>query len=376
MKEPFPHDIRAVLSAPGKALSLKKIFSASIFILAGYLIYLAFTYLALLYDSVSFDYIWQSYGMFPIKSFAFDSHIAAVIQVIGIGLALICLSLGIMANAVIQFEELRGDHFFSAFAAIRFAIGRIPTLLLGYLSLGAFVGLICLLAFLIGLIGRIPGIGELLIGVFYIVPIFITLVLTVFIIFVSIMGVILLPVVVAAGKEKEVFDSLLQLFSIMIKEPVRFIWYTAITGVLAKTASFVMAYLFYRTAQFSKVVLSASGGEKIEKLFNSAYAMLPMDSPVVSFVTNIFPGIAFGFSFARWGYGTDKSVGAVFLAISFALLFIVLLGYMVAVMSAGMARGYAVIRRMKDDYLIVDEDPLESGDDYANPPFNVEGEES
>jgi len=83
MKDPFPHDIRAVLAAPGRALSLKKIFSASVYLLIGYLVYLIFTYLALLYDGVSFDYIWQSYGLFPLKWFAFDSRFAAVIQVIG-----------------------------------------------------------------------------------------------------------------------------------------------------------------------------------------------------------------------------------------------------------------------------------------------------
>lgn len=376
MREPFPHDIRAILAAPGKALSLKKIFSASVFLLAGYAVYLVFTYLALLYDGVSFDYIWQSYGMFPLKQFAFDAGIAAGIQIIGIVLSVLCLSLAIMANAVIHFEELRGDFFFSSLAAIRFAIGRIPTLLLGFISLGVFVGVISFLAFLVGLIGRIPYIGEFLIGAFYIIPIFITLIFTVFIVFVSVVGILLLPVAIAARKEKEVFDSLLQLFSVIIKEPVRFVWYTAVTAVMAKVASFIMAYLFYRTIQFSRIILITGGGDKIERLFNSAYARLPLDSPVLAFVTNIFPGIAFGFNFSRWGYDTEQSLGSVLLAISFFLLFIVILGYMVSVLSAGLARGFAVIRKMKDDYMIVDEDPLSAGEDYANPPFKQAGEES
>ncbi len=376
MREPFPHDIRAILTAPGKALSLKKIFSASIFLLAGYAVYLVFTYLALLYDGVNFDYIWQSYGMFPLKQFAFDAQVAGGIQIFGIVLSLLCLSLAIMSNAVIHFEELRGDFFFSSMAAIKFTIGRIPTLLLGYLSLGFLVGIISFLTFLVGLIGRIPYIGEFLIGAFYIVPIFITLVFTVFIVFVSIVGVLLLPVAIAARKEKEVFDSLLQLFSVIIKEPVRFVWYTAVTAVMAKMASFIMAYLFYRTIQFSRILLITGGGDKIERLFNSAYAMLPLDSPVLSFITNIFPGIAFGFSFARWGYDTEQSLGAVLLAISFFLIFIVILGYMVSVLSAGLARGFVVIRRMKDDYLIVDEDPISAGEDYANPPFKKDNEKS
>jgi hypothetical protein len=377
MKEPFPHDIRAVLAAPGKGLALKKIFVSSLFLLLGYLVYLFFTYVALLYDGVSFEYIWQSYGMFPIKLFAFDAPVALVIQLIGIGLTLFCVSLAIMAGAAINFEEIRGDYFFSAFDAIRLTVNRIPTLFLGYLSIAAFIVFVYLLGIVVGLVTRIPYIGELLLGVFYIVPVFITLAFTVFIIFVAIVGIVLFPIVVAAQKQKEVFDGLLQLFSVMIREPVRFIWYTAVTVVFAKVASFILAYLFYRTLQFSRVVLKTGGGGRIEEMFNSAYAMLPLDSPVVAFVTNVFPGISFGFSLVRWGYGGEQSAGSVLLAVSFFLLFIVILGYAASVISAGLARGYAVIRRMKDDYLIVEEEPLLSREDYANPPLaNEQNEES
>lgn len=372
MKEPFPHDIRAVLTAPGKGLSLKKIFVSSIFLLLGYAVYLVFTYLALIIDGVGFDYVWRSYGLFPVKIFAFDAFIALVLQLVGIALALFCLSLGIMAGAAINFEELRGDYFFSARDALRLTVKRIPTLFWGYLSIIAFVGFVYLLGVIVGLLSRLPFIGDLLVGVFYIVPIFVTLVFTVFIIFVAIVGVILFPIVIAAQKQKEVFDGLLQLFSVMIKEPVRFIWYTAITAALAKIASFVLAYLFYRTLQFSHVVLRTGGGDKIERMFNAAYEMLPLDSPAVAFVTTVFPGIPFGFDMARWGFGYDRTIGSVLLAISIFILFIVILGYMLSVMSAGLSRGYAVIRRMKDDYLIRDEEPLMAWEDYANPPLEAD----
>lgn len=369
MKQPFPHDIRAILSAPGKGLSLKKMFVSSLFLLLGYAVYLFCTYLALLYDGVGFDYIWQSYGMFPLKLFAFDAWIALAIQLIGIALGILCVSLAIMAGAAINFEELRGDHFFSAFDAVRLTIRRIPTIVLGYLSIVAFVAFIYILGILVGLITRIPFIGELLVGIFYIIPIFITLAFTVFIIFVAVVGIVLFPVVIAAQKQREVFDGLLQLFSVMIKEPIRFVWYAVVTAVLAKVSSFVMAYLFYRTLQFSRVILKTGGGTHVERMFNAAYAQLPLDSPLVVFITNVFPGIPFGFELTRWGFGGPRTAGSVFLAISIFLLFVIILGYMISVLSTGMARGYAVIRRMKDDYIIADEEPLVSHEDYANPPL-------
>ena len=369
MKEPFPYDIRAVLGAAGKGFSLKKIASGTLFLLIGYALFTICTYVALMFDGVRFDYIWQSYGAFPLKLYPFDSPVAFGIQIIGYILGLMGFSQAIMAGAVITFEEIRGDYFYSFSDAVAFTIKRSSTLIMGYVSLVAFIGLVWLLGFLTGLAARIPAIGEIVIGLLYLVPIFITLALTLVVIFTGIVGIILFPIVIAAQKEKELFGPLLHLFAVLIKEPIRFFWYLAVSSVLAKVASFVMAYAFYRTLQFSHLVLKSGGGYKIDRIFNAAINTLPLDSPIVTFMCTLFPGIDFGFSFSRFGYGGDESAGAVLLAISFFILFVIIIGYMVSVLSTGMARGYAVIRRMKDDYFISEEDPMARHEDYANPPF-------
>ncbi|MEZ5360058.1 MAG: hypothetical protein R3F48_14675 [Candidatus Zixiibacteriota bacterium] len=374
MTEPFPYDMRAVLQAAGKGLSPKKIVAAAGFVLIGYLLYVAITYLALMFDDVRFDYIWQSYGLFPVKVYAYDSTIALLIQLCGVALGFLGLSQGILAVAVINFEEVRGNHFFSLFDAIRFTVLRTPTLLLGFISLGAFIGFVWLLGFLVGLLARVPVAGEAIIGLLYLVPIFITLLLTLFVVFASIIAVILLPVVIAAEREKELFGPLLNLFSVLIKEPIRFFWYLAVSMVMAKVSSFVLAYVFYRTVQFSRIVLKTGGGEKIDRMFNAALNMLPLDSSAADFVFSLFPGISFGFSVSRFGYGGDQSAGAVLLAISLFILFILIIGYMLSVIATGMSRGYVVIRRMKDDYFMADEAPMNDHSDYANPPFSKEVE--
>ncbi|MDD4052561.1 MAG: hypothetical protein PHR28_11775 [candidate division Zixibacteria bacterium] len=371
MKKPFQYDMRAVVVAPGKALSLKKIFAASFYLVIGYLLYTVVTYLALLYDGVSFDYIRQSYGFFPLRLFPFDAVAARILHFLGIALAALCLSLGIMAVAAITFEELRGNIFFSSAMAVRMAFRRSPTLIIGYLSLGILVGVIYLLGVVAGLIGRIPLLGDLVIGVFYIIPVFFTLLFTVFVAFVGCIGLVLLPIIIAAQRTRDLFDALLHLFSIVIRQPIRFLWYLAISAGLAKAASFVMAYFFYRTLQFSRLMLVQGGGAKIERMFNAAMDMLPLDSPVVKFVDSLFPGVRFGFSLSRWGYGGEPTLGAFLLAVSFFLLFMVVCGYMISVLATGLARGYVVICRMKDDHSIIDEPPLEPIEDYAGPPIDV-----
>jgi len=369
MKEPFSHDMRAVFAAPGKGLSLKKITAATFFLLFGYVLYTICTYMALLFDGVSFEYIWESYAFFPIKLFPFDSLIAFGLYALGLILAALCLSMALMAVAMITFEELRGNFFFSFGKAVSYSFKRLPTLALGFISLLLFIGFIYLLGVITGLIGRIPFIGEVAIGVFYIVPVFITLAFTVFIIYVTVISTVLFPIILAAQRRREVFDGLLQLFAVVIREPVRFIWYTALSAFLAKVSSFVLAYLFYRTVQFSQLVLIVGGGERVENMFNAALGSLPFNSKVVVFMTNIFPGIDFGFDISRWGYGRETTIGSVLLAISIFILFAFLCGYMISVFSTGMARGYAVIRRMKDEYFIVDEMPMEPAEEFANPPF-------
>ncbi len=372
MKEPFPYDMRAVVVAAGKALSLKKIFAASFYLVIGYLLYTSVTYLALLYDGVSFEYIRQSYGFFPVRLFPFDAVVAQILHVLGIGLAALCLSLAIMAVAAITFEELRGNVFFSSAKAVRLAFRRSPTLVIGYVSLAVLVAAIYLLGVVTGLIGRIPLLGDLIIGFFYIIPIFFTLLLTVFVIFVGCLGLLLLPVIIAAQKTRDLFDALLHLFSIVIRQPVRFLWYLALSAGLAKVASFILAYFFYRTLQFSRLLLVQGGGEKLERMFNAAMGMLPLESPVTAFVISLFPGVRFGFSLSRWGYGGETSLGAFLLAVSFFLLFMAVVGYMISVLATGLARGYVVIRRVKDGHLIIEEPPLEPIEDYATPPFRTD----
>lgn len=357
MRERFPYDMRAVLTAPGKGLALKKIFVATAFLFLGYVLYTLFTYLALLYDQVSFGYIWESYNMFPLRFFSFDSHFALVLHICGMALGAYCLSLAIMASAAINIHELRGDYFYSATDSIRFSFKRSRTLALGFGAIVAFVAFIYLLGLVTGLVGRVPLLGGLAIGVFYVVPVFITLIFAVFIIFVGVTGILLLPVIVATQREVSLFDALVQLFSVIIKEPVRFFWYLAVTSALAKAASFVMAYFYYRTVQLSRLMMVQGGGEKVDRLFSAAFGMLPIDSIPVRFMTHLLPGLSFGFDLARWGYGGSRAPGAILLAISFFVLFLTLLGYMISVLAAGLMRGYIVIRRLKDDYLLIDDIP-------------------
>lgn len=358
MRELFPFDIRAVLTAPSKGLALKKTFAGALFLGIGYLVYTFITYLALLYDGVGFGYIWRSYGLFPIRTFSFDAKVAQGIHLLAMAGAFFCVSLGIMAVAIINFEELRGNLFFSARQAIRFALTRSRTLLAGLAVPLTFVVFVFILAALTGLLARVPLFGNLVISVFYVVPIFLTILITLFVIFVIIIAAVLLPVIVASQRQAALFDAIVQLFAVIMKQPVRFFCYLGVSALLAKLSSFVFAYFCYRAVQLSKLMLAFGGGERIDRLFASALGSLPLDSPLVTFMTQIIPGVRFGFALSRWGYGGSETVSGTILALAFFTIFLLVVGYMLSVIATGLARGYVVIRKIREDHNMIDEEPL------------------
>ena len=83
----------------------------------------------------------------------------------------------------INIEAVRGNRFMSPKQAIRFALRRFPQLFLSELSIALFVAVIVLLFVLLGLVSRIPYVGEWLYIILFAVPNFIIALICVFILF-------------------------------------------------------------------------------------------------------------------------------------------------------------------------------------------------
>jgi hypothetical protein len=373
--EASPHyDFRDVLLAPAKALSAKKIFVMTLFLCVGLVVYDIFTYFAVAVNGERLSSYYHVYGLAPLVYLRFSNWLAQILYWIGIVGGVLALMLGFFAVSGINVEEARGNRFFSVRGAVKFSLQRFSQLFLSELAIALFVGFIVLLAFLLGLITRIPYLGEWLYALFFAIPNFIIFLFVVFIVFVMVVSVVLLPAVAAAERHGETFTAILETFSTIIRQPVRWLLYTAYSLVAAKLAGFVYAYFCYRAVQFLTHSASLGAGDKVWRLLKAGMSHLPINSSLVKETCNVFPGVHWSFSFSAWTRGGGNEAAGHLMSVMLFLIFASIIGYMLAIIATAQARGYVALRYIKDGYKIPDEKPLFSEEEHVNPPVEESGE--
>jgi len=370
MKQTPHFSFRDILSVPGKALSAKQILVATLFFIGALVVYDLFTYIAYSIDGEELGTVFSAYGFFPFEQAIFGSIASRLVFLVGVLLSVFTLMLGMFGVAAINIESIRGNRFLSAQQAIKFAFKRFPQIFLAELAIALFVGLIILLFFLLGLASRIPFVGEWLFTIFFALPNFIIALFSVFILFVFMLTILLLPAVAAAERQGETFNAILETFSTIILQPFRWAGYTLYTLVVAKLCGFIYAYFAFRAVELMTLSASLGGGAQLRGLVKSSLAHLPIDSGYAREMFNLFPGINFGIDLKHLaGYPSNDAISYV-MAFMLFVICASIVGYMIAVVAAGQARTYVAIRFMKDGYNISEEDSLFFTDEHVNERVN------
>lgn len=370
MENQFKFDYRDILRTPAEALKAKKIAVATMFFCLAVGIYTAFIYLALAIEGENIKLIYSMHGLLPFFKMTLHNFSAQSVWGLGIMLSLFSVMLAMFSVAAIEIESIRGNPFFSIFGAIKFSFKRIGQLFLSELSIALFLLLIIGLFALLGLVSRIPYIGEWIFTVLFVLPNFVIGLLTVFVGFILIMSMLLLPAVAAAERRGEVFDAILETFSTIMRQPVRWIMYTLYALVTAKVCSFVYAYFAYRAVQFVTAASSLGGGAKLQTLVRGSLSHLPIKSDVANIALHIFPGWNWGFSLTRWVKAGTGSPAEHLMAVMLFIIFATVIGYALSVIATGQARGYVALRFIKDSHNIAEEAPLFFTPDHVNRPID------
>lgn len=369
------YGFRDVLWAPARALSAKQIFVMTVGLLAALGLYDMFYYLAIFADGQSMGPTFNVYGFFPFVLPEFKHFLADASYYFGVAAAVLAVMLGFFAVSAINIESIRGNRFLSVAGSIRFSLSRINQLFLSELSIALFVIFVVFLYSLLGLASRIPYAGEWLFVLLFAIPNFVIALFSVFIISVFSLTFLLLPAVAAAERNGETFAAILETFSTIIRQPVRWLGYTAYSLLAAKVCGFVYAYFSYRAVEFMTFSATLGGGEGINDLVKSGVAHLPVRSEFVGEIFNLFPGVEFGLKLQPLLRPPLDSAVSYAMALMLFLIFLSILGYMGAVIAAVQARGYVAIRFIKDSYKIDAEEPLFFSDEHVNPEINVNDEE-
>ncbi len=368
-----PHfDFRDVLWAPAKALTGKKIFIMTAFLCTALAVYDMFTYLALAVGSDSLDYVWSAYGFFPPLGLGLDSTVGWILMATGLGLSLLSLMMGFFAISAIEIEEVRGYPFLSITAAAGFAWRRFKQVFLSQLTILGFVAVVILLFALVGLASRIPYVGQWIYAALFVMPGFVVSLLAVIVIMVCMVSVVLLPAAAAADRHGEVFTAILETFSTFLRQPVRWLGYTAYSVVAAKLSGFVYAYLSFRAVQLMVVAGGLTGGQqRLTDMVSAGLSHLPVDSELVRETFNVLPSVDWSFAISHWTWsaGGDGAVGYL-MAVMLFLIFASIWGYMFAIIATAQARAYVALRYIKDGYRIDEESSLFYQDEPVNPPLD------
>jgi hypothetical protein len=377
VKATLEYNFKGMISVPAKALKAKKIFVAALFLLIAVVLYDLFTYLAMAADGREPGEVFSMYGLVPFALFSCETLLSSVLYYLGIILAVLLLTIGMTTVAAFDFEELRGNPFLTWRQALKLSATKAEQLLLSLFAVAIFIGFIALLGIIAGVIARVPYIGELLYSIFFFFPNFVVSLFTTLIIFVFIMSFLAMPAAVAADRTGETFSAILETFLTIIRQPLRWIGYTAYSALAAKICSFVFAYFAFRAIQFLIWTTHIGGGDKIESTVSSGAMHLPLKSALVSFTTNVFPGIKFGFDISALAGapGHDGAIGYI-MAISLSLVFLTVWGYIVSIIATGQAYTYAIIKKIRDGHAVTEEKSLLLEEDWSDIPTQVESTES
>lgn len=362
----FYFDVRDIFRAPRLALCGKKLTTQFLGFLTGYVGYMILTYIAYLTEGASLSEIWKTYGFFPVYEFFFGTWYSQTIFVIGLLFMIVCWLLSSAMVAKIAFEQLKGDGFYSRADAWNFIKKYWKPVLLSPFSMAMFFILLLVAGIIVGLVGKIPILGELGFAVFYIFPIFIVALFAAYLLLVFFVSIFLTPAIVATTKE-ETFETIIQSFSTVWTQPWRYFLYNMLLASIAKIGMFIFGYFCFVAIGLINWSCSIFMGEKLGYIFTGAIDYLKLSNGISNFFTTLFPGSEISyiidsgiFSFSPpWTYDLPLlyKISSAIMGISFVLIFFAILSYGLATISTGQTLIYVILRKKKDDENLLEKKP-------------------
>ena len=343
------YDYRDIFQAPRLALMGKNLTVMMMHIVPGFIIYLIFSYAALLISGYSLTQIWQNYFIFPCANLGLSGIFTRAVWILGIILGLALILRGAVGVARCSFEKLRGNHFYSLRDTFQFM--RKQKWLVYRAILGAllFIGFLFLLILIVGAIGKIPFIGEIIYGFFYDFPIFIISLLAVLAISLTTTLLLTAPAVVAV-KGEDAMTAIFDGFSTIIAQPFKWVLYLGGSYVIARAVTFIFTYFILRALQFTNFTSAIIMGSKQGDLFNIYVPELLHRFPLMQYLISPCTGYSLNLqNFFEFTYvaspAWSMSIGGLFVMISVFLILMLAVCYFLNTLICAQVIAFLDIRR-------------------------------
>ncbi len=281
------YDYKDIFFAPRFALSGKKIRVAFGGLLAGYAGYLLLAYLNQWMQGQSPGETWNDYSIFPYFDLEEGGLWGGLLAIALFAWLGFCYLTSSFVSAKLNFEELHGNPFFSARDAVGYLFEHKRKLYLPPFFIFLFSLLVLVMLAVPVLLGKIPGLGELGLSIFFLFPLMIFAGVLVFVWVVLTVGIFFGPTI-AAVEPGDTFEVVFNLFNSIWRQPWRFAGYNGIGLGLAKLASLALAYFFLLSVGLFDFLASAVVGYRWDYLLETALGYFRPDAPVVIFATSLF----------------------------------------------------------------------------------------
>jgi len=346
-------DYRDLFRSPRLAFSFQRLWIQSIGLLAGYAAYVILTYLSFLIGGNSIGAIWSRYGLLPC-AFGMDLPWYGWI-VFALGVTVLAVAWLVTATAVSRaaYMNLKGNTFYTWKEAFRFALnkkaGAVVVTPVAILAIIFFTGLG---GVVVGLLGRIPYVGELGVSLFTIVWYAVSF----FLVFVGLaLGVsLLLTPAILATTDDDAFEGIFQSFSILASQPWRLVVYEALIKVLAFIGFLVFALFAKQAWGVMTTILVWGMGDKFANLsFAATNLVQGWVLPVVEWTRFYTGDWGSVFLFSHEWMATDLSavmtIASVIMSVFVLLIGAFVVSYPFATFNVGNTILFLILKKKKDD---------------------------
>ncbi len=345
-----------VFTACRLGFSAKKMWIMFLGLLFGFISYIIFAYLANLTAGFPLSQIWEESRLAPSWPIGAPFY-SYILWAIGVLFFFIPLFFAGTAISKITYEQLRGEEFFEIRESSRYAWKNLRSWFFSPILLLLFILVIFICGLILGLLTKIPYVGELLLALFAI-PAFAASLFMVYLAIVFFFTLIIAPAIVGVTKN-DIFDTLFEVFSSLNEQPWRLVLYTLLLTILKWVGLIILGAFTVLSTRIGIGILGLVVKGKLEAILNNASYFIRLSLPdffplglkvLHSHLLNLF-GVSYlateAFSFAP--PNVTIGIASVVFAIVFYFLFLFVLAYGGAIWFSGQTLIYLVLVKKKDD---------------------------
>jgi len=263
---------------------------------------------------------------------------------------------------------LKGNHFYTWTNAIRFALKKTASILLSPIAILVIILVVLAGGAVVGLLGKIPFVGEFGITIFTFLWFFASL-FVVFLVIIFVIAMIQTPAILAATND-DAFEAVFQTFSLVWSQPWRLILYELVSAAMAAIGLLVLALLSKKAFIVMDRLFSNVMGPDFMNVSSQGMYLLNISLfHSITWINSILGDMSGLVYFSREFIPLQLPHGYQYVAsyiFAFWMLIIggLILSYGLACLNVGNTLSYIILRRKKDDENLLErKDPEEEDEE-------------